>query len=164
MAPKRWTFILYSFKLCVVSPLGHHRKRRKSTFVCDTFTWWNMAWMSAITCHKVTCYCLNLVKTPNNVLARFMPCCNCEFNDTPLKTALQSNTTLMVFFLGWYTPWCGMYYTLPLSRSNWSCGTASAYPLLITSARKAMTLLETPGSNWTSFSSSLNVVLQGIYY
>lgn len=47
----------------------------------------------------------------------------------PLNSALASNTTWILFgFCGWYTPWCGMYQTRPLSRWSSSSGTLSAFP------------------------------------
>ena len=47
----------------------------------------------------------------------------------PLNSALASNTTwILSGCCGWYTPWCGMYQTRPLSRWSSSSGTLSACP------------------------------------
>jgi len=69
-----------------------------------------------------------LQSTPVRLFLKSGPCSRCFFRDWPSNWAEKSKTTLILLgFLGWYTPWCGMYHTELQPSSGWvSCGTFSA--------------------------------------
>ena len=121
VAPNRCTVIRYSLGSLVVSPWSHQRKRRRSRCSSLTWTWWNIPSISQA---NATGSCLKRHSTPISEFVRSGPCRRWRLREWPWNSAEQSKTTRSFSgFLGWYTPWWGMYHAL-----SYCFGAFSAWP------------------------------------
>lgn len=131
-AANKCTSIPWSIGSFSISPSGHHRKHKKSVWLGHPY----------------------LMKHRSNVCHGSYGFMSKPKQDSKLwvgkiralqKLRVQGNTLIYgtsikhhyVFFLGWYTPWCGLYQVFPSAPSISCCGTTSAYLWDMTSFRKA---------------------------
>ena len=112
-----WSFIVFYLESQQRNLLGV-RGHKYLTHRCDsTFT-------AGPKHYCVTCKRHSLVTGLSNTLV--------------LVLTRADRTNPPFFFFGWRNPWGGMYLILPSGSFRSSCGTLSAYRLLITFSRKAV--------------------------
>lgn len=131
----------YSLGSIYVLEFSHHRNLRKSQSSWLWWERWNIFSMKQI----IAIWLLwNLQSTPVSAFIKSGPVSRWSLREAPSNHAEQSNTTLILMgFLGWYTPWCGMYQVL-LSFGVSSTSSASPFS-------------STPAMNFKQFSLYLGL-------